>query len=355
MGKYQKKYRESISISHPEIAAQWDFDKNFPLLPSDVSYGSNKKVHWKCDKEKDHEWAAAVCDRQKYGCPCCQGLKAVLSNCLATTHSDIVKNEWDFEKNHPLTPYDVVAGSGKKVYWKCDKEKDHEWEAIINAKISQHQNCPCCLGRKVVLSNCLATVCSHLIDSWHRTKNAGSNKKAWWQCSLVPDHQWESIIKNRSFRDDGCPFCSTSKGEKAILKYLIENNIVHKHQWGRKYPEVKGHSFDFAVERNGRFWLIEFHGIQHYLPKSFGSKETNAPIKTLFDVIKRDLWKIAYCERKNTPLLVIPFWDIDRINNILDVFFLGIEPKISDPPNQVVLGETVRNKIIERLSNQTSI
>jgi|GEM_PF-1957218 len=37
----------SLSAVHPELVAEWS-DKNFPLTPDSVTFGSNKKVWWKC-------------------------------------------------------------------------------------------------------------------------------------------------------------------------------------------------------------------------------------------------------------------------------------------------------------------
>ena len=38
-------------------------------------------------------------------------------------------DQWDLTKNGNLTPQNIVAGSGKKVWWKCPKGEDHEWVA----------------------------------------------------------------------------------------------------------------------------------------------------------------------------------------------------------------------------------
>ena len=39
-------------------------------------------------------------------------------NDLETKFPDIAK-EWDYEKNAPLTPKQILAGSNKKVWWLC--------------------------------------------------------------------------------------------------------------------------------------------------------------------------------------------------------------------------------------------
>jgi hypothetical protein len=60
----------SLAFKFPEIAAEWHPTKNFPLTPTDILPGCDKKVWWRC--ERGHEWEARVFSRtnaQKTGCP----------------------------------------------------------------------------------------------------------------------------------------------------------------------------------------------------------------------------------------------------------------------------------------------
>lgn len=52
-----------LSLTHPDIAKEWDSSKNAPLTPDDVSSGSNKKVWWKC--QNGHEWVAIINSRSR--------------------------------------------------------------------------------------------------------------------------------------------------------------------------------------------------------------------------------------------------------------------------------------------------
>jgi hypothetical protein len=112
-----------LATKHPKIAEQWHPKKNGSLTPEDVSYGSDIKVWWKCDKGEDHEWKTPV--YAKRGCAVCDNKRVVKSNCLATTHPKIAE-QWHPKKNGSLTPEDVSYGSDIKVWWKCDKGEDHE-------------------------------------------------------------------------------------------------------------------------------------------------------------------------------------------------------------------------------------
>lgn len=202
-----------LGTTHPQIAQEWHPNKNLPLTSSEVSRGSNKKVWWlgNCG----HEWISSPNTRtsKNSGCVYCSG-KAVLSgfNDLATTHPEI-SQEWHPEKNLPLTPFETSKGSNLKVWWlgSCG----HEWEAMVNNRVSLKRGCPICKGQLIVPGvNDLAFLNPELAVQWHPTKNnqmlpfqvsVSSNKKAWWLGNC--GHEWEAVIANRS-AGTGCPVCS---------------------------------------------------------------------------------------------------------------------------------------------------
>lgn len=196
------------------LKKQWDNFRNGNLHLDDFKYGSGKKVWWTCPKDDDHIWQASIVKRINGGeCPMCAGRLIVNSNCLQTTHPELAK-EWHPNKNGDLTPDKVYGGSEKKVWWLCPKGADHEYESQIKHRIVGG-GCPICNGKKVVLSNSLATTHPDLISEWHPTKNtlllnevvAGSDKITWWLCKTNPDHEWQSQIKKRALRNQGCPAC----------------------------------------------------------------------------------------------------------------------------------------------------
>lgn len=195
---------------------------------TDFSPGSHKKVWWQCNIAEDHIWEAAISDRINGNkCPCCSGHKVVLSNCLYTKFPEISK-QWHPFKNGLLTPLNVVAHSHKKVWWKCNIGNDHEWESTINNRVNGNK-CPCCARQKTVLSNCLATTHPEVAKQWHPVKNlnltpydvsAKTNKKVWWKCNKADDHEWKTLISNKT-RDNcqlGCPYCS---GHQIVLSTCL--------------------------------------------------------------------------------------------------------------------------------------
>ncbi|MDA7656552.1 zinc-ribbon domain-containing protein, partial [Akkermansiaceae bacterium] len=94
---------------------------------------------------EDHVWKVSPHLRNKdnTGCPICKNKIVVKSNSLATTHPELVK-EWHPTKNGDLTPYDLVVGTPKKVWWKCPKGDDHTWKASPHLRNKDNTGCPFC-------------------------------------------------------------------------------------------------------------------------------------------------------------------------------------------------------------------
>jgi hypothetical protein len=138
--------KNRLSIKFPQIVFEWDYEKNFPLVPSQVSFGSHRRVWWKCLK---HDcgcgWSAKINNRTSGdGCPICGGQIVTDKNRLSVVFPNI-SDEWDYEKNYPLTPKDVGYGSGRKFWWKCMNVCcGHVWRATPNNRCFDNNGCPLC-------------------------------------------------------------------------------------------------------------------------------------------------------------------------------------------------------------------
>ena len=173
----------------PELVKEWDWEKNGNLTPDKVTAGSIKKVAWKCFKGEDHEWKAVIYSRsQGRGCPFCAGRKVSITNSLISLFPGIAK-EWHSTKNGNLTSYFIVAGSTKKIWWRCSKNNEHEWEAKIVNRTRNKNACPFCTGRKTSFTNSLAINYPEIIKDWHPTKNNGLNiNDISFGCSVTARH-----------------------------------------------------------------------------------------------------------------------------------------------------------------------
>lgn len=146
--KVLKGFNDLVTIK-PEIAKEWNYEKNGTLKPEEILSSSNKKVWWKCS-ECGEEWVTSPALRKNTRCRKCNrkdinaGLVSGVND-LYTANPEVAKM-WNYDRNGALTPKNVTVGSGRKVWWKCPK--GHEWEAIVY-NISKHKSgCPYCSGRR---------------------------------------------------------------------------------------------------------------------------------------------------------------------------------------------------------------
>ena len=151
----------SLAEVHPELVSEWS-EKNLPLTPDDITFGSNKKVWWKgaCG----HEWQTSVKARSNgEKCPICSGVRVIAGiNDLATLEP-LLEKQWS-EKNK-IKPTEVSIGSHKKVIWRC--EKGHEWEAAVKSRTINKTGCPYCSHNKVLAGfNDLATLLPDIAAEW---------------------------------------------------------------------------------------------------------------------------------------------------------------------------------------------
>ena len=103
----------------------------------------------------------------------------------------------------------------------------------------------------------------------------------------------------------GCPLCSTTKGEKKIIKFLKYLNVDFIYN-----KKISNFRFDFLLPKQNIY--IEYDGIQHFKPIEFFGG-----INGYMDTIKRDIKKNQYCRKNNMNLIRISYWQYSQIKNIL--------------------------------------
>ena len=204
---------KSLETTHNELIEIWH-ERNLPLQPSNFSYGSNQKVWWKCKVVLHHEWEAPISSVAKgHRCPICVGQTPSQDNNLGFKFP-VVAMEWHPTKNGDLSANDFTWGSGKKVWWKCPKGEDHEWEAAIRHRTSNNSGCHFCSGNRISKDNNLEAKFPQLAMEWHPTKNGkitpydvmpGTRTKVWWLCQ--DSHEWQCSIAKRTSRGQSCPLC----------------------------------------------------------------------------------------------------------------------------------------------------
>ena len=199
----------SFASVHPELVCEWS-EKNLPLTPDKITFGSNKIMWWK--GSCGHEWQASVKSRSiGEKCPICSGARVVEGiNDLQTLKPEIAA-EWSV-KNGDLKPTMVSVGSHKKVIWKG--KCGHEWSATVKSRATNGTGCPYCSHNKILVGfNDLASQRPEIAAEWSEKNyplkpdmvTAFANRKVWWRCSK--GHEWNTLISTRS-GGSGCPYCS---------------------------------------------------------------------------------------------------------------------------------------------------
>lgn len=141
---------------------------------------------------------------------------------------------WHSAKNMNIKPSELSINSSAKIWWKCTKGLDHEWQASPHSlyELCLHGKtvCPFCANRKVSVTNSLATLYPEIASQWHPTLNGSltpsrvlptSSLSVWWKCDKGENHVWQRLIRNRthprSSIEDKCPFCVGADKESNSL------------------------------------------------------------------------------------------------------------------------------------------
>lgn len=97
---------KSLEELRHDIAEQWHPSRNGRLQPADVTTGSSRAV----------------------GCPLRVGRKVSVVNSVVSIPEMAAQRHPTL--NGGLRPEDVAAGTHQKVWWKCHKGPEHEWQAV---------------------------------------------------------------------------------------------------------------------------------------------------------------------------------------------------------------------------------
>ena len=87
--------------------------------------------------------------------------------------------------------------------------------------------------------------------------------------SLIPiicnrcNHLWEPRIHNHITQKTGCPKCRKSHGELECINFLESRDIEYDMEF--RLESIITKRFDFRFEHNGRRFLVEYDGAQHFM------------------------------------------------------------------------------------------
>ena len=312
-----------LSTFRPEVAQEWNFEKNKNLTPDQVTVCSNKKVWWKC--KNGHEYEASINQRTRKergeGCPYCANKKLLPGfNDLKTVCPEVAV-EWHPFRNGNFRPEDVFASCGKKVWWICSK--GHEYQQSLNARVKKGERksgCPVCAGKRREKGvNDLESLYPEIAVEWDVKKNGGitpdqigpgAHKKYWWICPV--GHSYQAAPENRTkIRGTSCPICAkerqTSFPEQCIYFYFKKHYLQTEYRYqleGKEldiyFPELKagieydGKRFHTNREKSEKR-IFSFRKKEFVLLESKNMREKNRrKKKILFGFEKRIICLIIF-------------------------------------------------------------
>ena len=246
MGKYG-----SLADEAPEIAAEWHPTMNGELQPEDVSARSNRVAVWFCDEADDHIWTAPIANRTRQPkCPFCVGRRVAPSNSLLTKKPELAQ-EWHAALNGDLTAAMVTVSSERKVWWQCQSDPSHEWEASVASRSRiKGANCPYCTGKAVTEKSSLASKCPEVLEIWDYEKNSKltpqtvspySNRRAHFRCPR--GHRFHCLIftVTSTFVRHGrwpCDICSNKRTTHENCLATIYPHLLE--EWDYAANEKRG-------------------------------------------------------------------------------------------------------------------
>lgn len=221
---------KSLEKQFPEIANEWDYEKNKPILPSMVTAKTNEQYYFKCDKGHSYKMSVEKKTRRNYKCPYCSN-KRILEgyNDLATTHPYILE-EWDYEKNIVL-PSEIRYGYNKKVWWICKKCKKSFCSSPAS-RIINNNGCKYCNGGVSKKVN-QYDINGKYLETYESCAMAGkkyniSHSNISRSCltgMLCNNFQWRYLNDINNNFDNIGPYKKKSRSKK-IAQYSIDGKLI---------------------------------------------------------------------------------------------------------------------------------
>lgn len=148
--KKRPKPGRTLADIKPELMRIWHPRRNADIKPEDLNPKSHTRVWWLCP-DCGHEWQATP---GRPGCrPCSMKLVGASQSKPAPGRSlqeryPAMAEQWDEERNSPVSLADVAAGSNRYFWWICP-DCNHQWRARPSTRINSVYLCPSCKTQTV--------------------------------------------------------------------------------------------------------------------------------------------------------------------------------------------------------------
>ena len=275
----------------------WNYELNGNIKPSDLTYGSNKKCWFKCEK-CEHNFNSSISSiiSNNRWCPYCTNQKLCKNKkecgkdndcdfCFEKSFASNPRSKYWCNEINNCKPRDVFKNTHNKFWFKCEK-CEHRFESSL-CHISNNKWCPYCVNHKLCENNDCGICFEKSFASHSREKYwcydlnkynprdilKNSHVKYWFKCENK--HSFDSSLSNITSGNHWCSLCK-NKTEKKLYEWFISKKYIIKYQPRFKWcknEKTRCLPFDFLI--NNKI-LIELDGRQHFIQVSnWNSPEIN--------------------------------------------------------------------------------
>jgi hypothetical protein len=128
-------------------------------------------------------------------------------------------------------------------------------------------------------------------------------------------HRWLATPDNL-LHGGCCSECSATPNEKKLGDILVQRGFKLERQ--KKYSDCRDQlPLPFDIYLSEHNILIEYDGEQHYRPVNFGGISDEDAYKNFLKTQYHDSIKTQYCEANNIPLIRVPYWEKDNLEEFV--------------------------------------
>ena len=253
------------------------------------------------------------------GCPKCGFEKTKKSKVY--TFDDIVNKANIIHKNKYAYPLQKVNGSKSKLKIICPIHGDFEQETASHLKGKGCKKCGYILTSTNLFSNTKdfiekANIIHNSLYTYEKVNYINCSEKVEITCCKHGNF-WQ--IPSNHLNGNGCPKCSTSKGELIIETWLKDNNIYYTSQYKLEMNEICRNTnivyVDFNINLNNKQYFIEYDGEQHfnYVPFLHNNNIINFEKQ-----VNRDKVLTDFCELHKDKITLIRFNYLQSYEEIIN-------------------------------------
>ena len=206
-------------------------------------------------------------------------------------------------------------GANDYLLVKCPNPNHKSYEVTFNNFKHRHSRCRECRDEKYREQRSFSYEdVKKYIESFNYILLSKDYKNAYTELTLLCPNNHIYKTKFAIFKYDGCrcPICNISKGERKIIDWLNNNNIeyIYNEEYFNDLLSPLGNPLrpDFIIE-DIRVW-IEYDGEFHYMKKYEDDYHEN--------ILVNNKLKDNYAIKNKWKLIRIPYWDFNRIEEILE-------------------------------------